>query len=129
MSLFNKSKNTPNAENTEAKNAETENRLTKITIESPKGDSTTLEVHGAAMATVKGIGGNKYQGGIVMVGLMSLKELTELYKQVKYMLVSDLEGAIAEHAEEAADAYSLKDLMEALDKALDKALGNLTEEE
>lgn len=122
MSLFNNSKDktlkakmygepcecaiNPDAATSEAKDG----RLTKITIESPDGSVKVLEVHGVAMTTLKDLG-DKYEGSVAVFGMLSPKEVIELWLQAKHKLVPELEETAVKNA---AEKYSIKDLMGAL---------------
>lgn len=90
-------------------------RLTKITIESPNGDIQVLEVHGVAMTTIKDLG-DKYEGAVAVFGTLSPKEMIELWMQTKHKLVPELEETAIKNA---ADKYSIKDLMGALKSVLE----------
>ena len=93
----------------------TDNRLTKVTIEIPGRDPQTIEVHGAAIVTIKDCG-EKYEGSVGVFGNMCLKEVMELHDNALNRLVPELEKTALVYA---ADGHSLKDLVNALAKALE----------
>ena len=100
----------------EAPKADTrDGRLTKITIESPDGTTKVLEVHGVAMTCIRDLG-NKYEGAVAVFGMLSPKEMIELWMQAKHKLVPELEETAIKNA---ADKYSIKDLMGALKSVLE----------
>ena len=86
------------------------NRLTKITIESPNGDTQVLEVHGVAMTTIKDIG-DRYEASVGVIGTLNPKEQVELFEQAKHQLVPQLEELIIKHF---AENSSLKDMVNVL---------------
>lgn len=102
--------------NPDAVKADTrDDRLTKITIESPDGTTKVIEAHGVAMTCLRDLG-NKYEGAVAVFGMLSPKEMIELWMQAKHKLVPELEETAIRNA---ADKYSIKDLMGALKSVLE----------
>lgn len=105
-----------NPEATGAPKADTrDGRLTKITIESPDGTTKVIEAHGVAMTCLRDLG-DKYEGAVAVFGMLSPKEMIELWMQAKHKLVPELEETAIKNA---AEKYSIKDLMGALKSVLE----------
>ena len=94
-------------------------RLTKITIEFPDGDTETMMVTGVALATVKDLGNGECEGSSCVFGEMSKADLVQLFRNVYERLVPDLTETCLKEYKPKAKCYSVADLSRVLSKLLE----------
>lgn len=77
----------------------------KITIEYD-GDTEVIECNGVAFTTLEDLG-DRYSSAVAVVGEMSVKDLTQLKRNVKTDLVGSVDNLLEKYSEPTKDAETI----------------------